>query len=85
MYGYDGAGWGVGGWIIMAILMVLFWAAVVTVFIAVFRHRPSPEGPSLPPAPSHGSAEQILNERFARGEIEEEEYRARRATLRSSE
>ncbi len=50
MYGYDGVGWGVGGWIIMAILMVLFWGAVVTVFIAVFRHRPSSEGTSRPTA-----------------------------------
>lgn len=85
MYGYDGAGWGVGGWILMVILMVLFWGVVVTVFIAVFRRAPSSEGTSRPAAPSHGSAEQILNERFARGEIDEEEYRARRAALRSPE
>ena len=84
-YGYDGAAWGVGGWIIMVIVMLLFWGAVVAVVIAAFRHRPSSEISSRPAAPSHESAERILNERFARGEIDETEYRARRTTLRNSE
>jgi putative membrane protein len=85
MYGYGGAGWGLGGWIVMAILMVLFWGAVVFVFVSVFRRRTQQEPHLSPDRLSKVSAEQILGERFARGEIDETEYRARRAALRSPE
>lgn len=40
--------------------------------------------PSAPAAPRPSSAEQLLGERYARGEIADEEYRQRLATLRST-
>lgn len=97
-YGHygDGMGWGLspGGWI----LMILFWIALATVIvvglIALFRmlnrpahaHGPLPQGgaPHVgPPPPPEQSAQKILDARFARGEIDIDEYRLRGDELRA--
>lgn len=80
MYGWYGD-WGIGGWLVMALMMLLFWGGVVTVVILLVRGaRPGPWGPY---GPSHDDPERILNERFARGEIDATEFNERRAALRS--
>ena len=67
-------GW---GWIAMAIPMGLFLAVLVLGAVMLFRALNRPDGPhELRP-----SAEQLLAERFARGEIDEDEYRRRLAAL----
>jgi putative membrane protein len=67
-----GSGW--VGWLLMTVLMVGFWAVVVFAIWALFRgDATSPAGPK--------TAEQILNERYARGEIDGMEYQIRRAAL----
>ncbi|WP_028266995.1 SHOCT domain-containing protein [Arthrobacter sp. MA-N2] len=80
MYGWHG-GWGVWGWVLMALMMLIFWGGVVTVVILLLRRGRGSEqhGPSGAP---HDAAERILNERFARGEIDETEFTARRAAIR---
>ncbi|SHL45562.1 MULTISPECIES: SHOCT domain-containing protein [Streptomyces] len=95
-YGHHGgAGW---GWLAATVGMVLFWALVITVGILLFRAlvRPGPSGGGGPgrrypgwhhegpPPGASPTAEQILAERYARGEIEDEEYQRRLAVLRSS-
>ncbi|MEU9794393.1 hypothetical protein AB0E27_27875 [Streptomyces sparsogenes] len=86
---YDG-GWGWGGWFFMAVFMVLFWALVIFGIVALVRYfsgsphdRPSGRHPSSG-EPGWGSrrAEDLLAERFARGEIDEDEYKRRLALLR---
>ena len=75
MWGY-GTGW--GSWLLMTVVMVAFWAVVVFAIVALFR------GPVRPdPRTADGSepAQRILNERFARGEIDAEEYRTRQSLL----
>ncbi|WP_207343994.1 SHOCT domain-containing protein [Arthrobacter sp. E3] len=84
MYGWSGGSGGMIGWIAMAVLMVLFWGGVVTVIVVLLR-RPHPGQGTPGRGPSHDEAERILRERFARGEIEETEYLARRAALRRPE
>ena len=73
-------GW--GGWLLMALTTVAFWALVVFAVVALFR------GTREAATPAHSrterSAEQILDERFARGEINADEYHARQLVLRSS-
>ena len=74
MWGY-GTGW--GGWLLMTFVMVAFWALVVFAIVALFRG-------SLRPGPHHtggANARRILDERFARGEIDAEEYRSRQSLL----
>jgi putative membrane protein len=79
MWNY-GMGW--AGWLLMSAAMVAFWALVVFAVVALFRGSRTP--PPAAPAPRTGyDAEQILDQRFARGEIDTEEYHARRNVLRS--
>ncbi|MFH9728490.1 SHOCT domain-containing protein [Streptomyces sp. NPDC017254] len=80
-YGDGMNGW---GWFAMSAGMVLFWGLLITVAVMLFRTlgRPAERLSESRPATS---AEQILGERLARGEIEEEEYRRRLAALRSAE
>jgi putative membrane protein len=75
---HDGLGW--GGWILMTMAMVAFWALVVFAVIAIFRGTQR----SSAPTPDHRNPLQILDERFARGEIDEDEYHARSSVLRAS-
>jgi putative membrane protein len=84
MYGYGGDGWGMGGWIAMAVLMVVFWGGVVAVIIVLLRRSHTDSG-AIGMRPSHHEAERILHERFARGEVDETEYLARRSALRRPE
>jgi putative membrane protein len=84
MYGFGGGGWGMGGWIAMAVLMVLFWGGVVFVIVTFLRRSHSDQG-TAGVRPSHHDAERILHERFARGEVDETEYLARRSALRRPE
>lgn len=72
----DGMGW--GGWILMAAAMIAFWALVVFVVVALFRNTRRSNGSTS----DRRSAMNILDERFARGEIDEDEYHARSAVLR---
>lgn len=74
--GWGPGGWGAGGWIWIA-WMVLFWGGLLVAAIYFLRYRRSGPAPD-----STGSAETMLAERYARGEIDAEEYRRRQAVLR---
>ena len=76
---HDGAGW--GGWLLMSLLMVIFWGLVIFGGIAVWRAANRTDGTRG--RPSRPSPEQLLEERFARGEIDVDEFNRRRDLLRS--
>ena len=63
---HDGMGW--GGWLLMTLAMVAFWALVIFAVVALFR--------SDAPGAVRRTPEQFLDERFARGEIDAAEYEA---------
>ena len=44
MYGWNG-GWGVWGWVLMALMMLIFWGGVVTVVILPLRRGRGSEPP----------------------------------------
>lgn len=75
---HDGVGW--AGWVVMVFGMVAFWGLVVWAVIAIFRStQTSGTGDVARREPLD-----ILDERFARGEIDETEYRARAEVLRAA-
>lgn len=76
MYWNDGGpGW--VGWLVMIISMIAFWGLLAWVVVSLIRaagKRPQPGGSAVP--------EELLAERFARGEIDEEDYLHRSEVLR---
>jgi putative membrane protein len=76
-YGDGMSGW---GYALMIGGMVLFWVLIAITIIAVIRYAAPPHPPT--PYPTAPSPERLLAERFARGEINEEEFRRRSDLLR---
>ena len=68
-------GW---GWVVMTVGTVVFWGLLITLAVVLLRGLNRPATPVAQPRPT---PEQLLAERFARGEIDEDEYRRRLATL----
>jgi putative membrane protein len=66
----DWSGW---AWLAMSISMMAFWGLVIFGVVSAIRHI----GTSEPSDP-----ERILRQRFARGEIDVDEYERRRDLLR---
>lgn len=77
MHGYYG-GMGWGGWVLMALVMVAFWGLVIYAIVALFRGTASG---SSSDGGSPADPGRILDERFARGEIQVNEYQARKDAL----
>lgn len=76
---------GMGGWgyALMTVSMALFWGLVIFGVVALTRYLARPvRRPEALGAP-RPTPEQMLAERFAQGEIDEQEYRRRLATLNS--
>jgi putative membrane protein len=83
-YGYDWSAWP------MVVLMILFWVALIVTAVLLVRAAagrqpaagpPHPAGPGMPGQPG-ADPQWLLAERFARGDIDEGEYRRRLAVLR---
>ena len=71
-----------GGWIVGAVVLVVLFALVITAIILTVRYLSEGGGHRGPGSPQQAwGAEDVLGERFARGEIDEDEYRRRMTTL----
>ena len=77
MFWYGGGmnGW---GYALMTISMVLFWALVIFGVVALVRFFTRVDQPTT----TWSTPEQLLADRFARGEIDEQEYHHRLDVLR---
>ena len=60
------------------------WGLLVGAVVLVVRTVAGPAAGPIAPGSVTASAEQVLAERFARGEIDSEEYRRRLQTLRTA-
>ena len=82
-YNDSSIGW--GGWIAMTLMMVAFWGLVIFAVVAIFRGSTRESGGSGHIEPGgQRDPMQTLDERFARGEIDTDEYHARQAVLRDT-
>ena len=70
--------WSWWGWLAMSLGMVAFWGLIIWAVVALFRGF----GGSWPRT-ERPDPERILAERFAAGEIDEDEYQQRLVTLRA--
>ena len=82
-YGWDGGGMGWAGWLALASMMVVFWGVVIAA--VVWFVRSSSHQRDERPSAGNGSEQalRLLDERFARGDIDAEEYAQRRDVLRA--
>ena len=86
MYGWQYQD-GPGGWgIFMMLMMVLFWGLLVWGIVASVRHYSNSRVGQAPAGPAAGSsaALEALRLRYAKGEIDDEEFERRRANLDKS-
>ena len=67
------------GWLFMGLLMLVFWGGVIALAVWAIR---SLAGRGAPYEPLASRAMEILEERYARGEITREELEERRSVLR---
>ena len=75
-------GWGAGGLLFMGLMMLVFWGGLAWVIVTLLRHpTASPRDAGNPPPPQAPTAKALLDERLARGDIDVEDYRARREAL----
>ena len=83
MYGYDG--YGMTGWMLVwGVALVVGGLALIgglVWVVATTAHRRAAPGPTVPAGTGSAAARQILDERYARGELATEEYRERVHTL----
>ena len=79
-YGNGMSGW---GYVLMTASMVLFWGLVAFAIVALVRYANRTPQQFTSPPPPH-TPEQVLAERFARGEIDEDEYQRRLEILRAN-
>ena len=84
-YLHDGWGWGWGHMISGGLMMVLFWGGIILVIVFAVRAlgggSSGGSSQTTPPSTPSGRALDILQERFARGEIEKAEFEERKRSL----
>jgi putative membrane protein len=77
--------WGdqMGGWggALMTISTIAFWALVIAGILALIRYTRTAGAERGPEPPARATPERILAERYARGEIDESEYKRQLETL----
>jgi putative membrane protein len=64
-----------------ALLTLAFWVAVIWVVVGLLRYR---TGPTPPAGARPARPEEILAQRYARGEIDDDEYHRPLDTLRGA-
>jgi len=81
--GYYDGGWGLGEWLAMSAMMLLFWGGLIVLVVWAVRAsarkgRQADTGSDIAARPGD-----VLAERYARGEIDEEDFLRRREQLRT--
>ncbi len=77
-YGWE---WGWGHMIFGSLMMILFWGGLILLIVLAARWLGGRLSRDAGPAAPRTSALDILEERFARGEIDKEEFEERKRLL----
>ena len=73
-----------GAWFAMGLMMLVLVGLIFALVLVVLRSLDQPPESTVHPAATGAeNARRVLDERFARGEIDADEYRQRREVLRS--
>ena len=81
--GHGDMDWGWGHHFLWGgVIMIAFWLLVIAAIVLIVRAIAGRQQAPARPEASATDAERILAERYARGEIDEQEYRARLAVLK---
>lgn len=78
-------GWGLGGWesmLIGGLIMLLFWGGLLTLLFFVVRAAVRSSNGRPGAGNSSDAAIRILDQRYAKGEIDAEEYRRMKDELK---
>lgn len=76
-----GGGWGWGHAIFGWVMMILFWGGLILLIVLAVRWLGTGQGGQSAPPPAGKTALDILRERFARGEIDKDEFEERKRLL----
>lgn len=80
-YWHHGWEWGWGHMFFGSLMMVFFWGLIIVLIVVAVRSFGRGSSHAAAPQASRGKALDILEERFARGEIDKEEFEERRRLL----
>jgi uncharacterized membrane protein/Zn-dependent protease with chaperone function len=82
----DDGHWGWGSWILTTLTTIVFWALVITAVVLLARYLLSLSQRTTGTTQAAGAskAEQVLAERYARGDIDDDEYKRRLGLLRQN-
>ncbi len=69
-----------GGHVLVMLTMLAFWGFVIWGIVSLYRRNASHVSTAVPSAQS---AQNILNERLAKGEISEDEFKSRSEVLKA--
>ena len=72
--------WGFGHMMFGGLMMLLFWGGLILVIVLVVRWLSGSSSPELRP-PTRKTPREILDEHFARGEIDKQEFKERKRIL----
>ena len=75
--------WGMGGWpgwVFMSLAMIVFWGGLIALGVWAFRSAGGSRGDRPESRPNR--AMKVLEERYARGEIDQQEFEQRRTVLK---
>lgn len=84
MMGYDQQTWGHGAWLAVDVMSLLFLTLLIAVAIWAVRSLRASGQPLQGGGARRSSAEDVLAERYARGEIDENAFLRERDLLRGA-
>lgn len=84
MMGYYNGNWGVGDWLVMGAMMLVFWGSVIALVVWVAQSNRSGDQQPSNRGPRTDGPDEILAERFARGDIDEDEFQRRRELMQGT-